>query len=247
VRVAILTVGDELLSGDTVNTNASWLAGEITDRGGTVRRITTVPDERDLIAAFVREWSTEFDAVVVTGGLGGTPDDVTMAAVADGLDEDLVVHEAERERMVERARRFREENPDLASDYEFDTDYDEAASLPEGARALHTDAGWSPGCVAGNVYVLPGIPEEMQAMFALVAEEFGGDVVSGTLYTPAPEGALGGLLREFRETFDLSVGSYPGQGETPGRLKVTGEDPEAVREGVAWLRERVETVENPDG
>jgi len=244
MRIGILTVGDELLAGDTVNTNAAWLAGEITDRGGTVGRITTVPDEHDLIAGFVREWSVQFDAVVVTGGLGATPDDVTMAAVADGLDRDLVVHEGERERMVERARRFREENPELTEDYEFDTDFDAAASVPEGAEPLHTDVGWAPGCVAGNVYVLPGIPEEMQAMFDLVADRFDGDAVFRTIHTPAPEGALGTILTAFRETFDdsgVSVGSYPGQGETPGRLKVTGDDEQMVERAVDWLRERVET------
>ena len=245
MRVALLTVGDELLAGDTVNTNAAWLAGEITDRGATVERITTVPDDRDLIADYVRRWREQFDAVIVTGGLGATPDDVTMAAVADGLDRDLCVHEGERERMVERARRFREENPDLADDYDFDTDFDAAASIPERARPLHTDVGWAPGCVAGNVYVLPGIPEEMQAMFDLVADEFSGSVVSRTLHTPAPEGALNGVLGAFRDEFDVRVGSYPGRGETPGRLKVTGEDETEVERAVAWLGERIETTDAP--
>lgn len=242
MRVALLTVGDEILAGDTVNTNAAWLATQVTERGGTVERITTVPDDHTVIADYVRRWSEQFDAVVVTGGLGATPDDVTMAAVADGLDRGLRVHEGERERMVERARRFRAENPDLAESYEFDTDFDAAASLPEGARPLHTDVGWAPGCAVGNVYVLPGIPEEMQAMFDLVADEFGGNAVSRTVHTPAPEGALNGVLEAFREEFDVSVGSYPGQGDTPGRLKVTGDDEAAVERAVAWLQERVETV-----
>ncbi len=74
MEVGILTVGDEVLAGDTENTNATWLAGRLTDTGATVARILTLPDDCDAIAAAVREWREAFDAVVVTGGLGGTHD-----------------------------------------------------------------------------------------------------------------------------------------------------------------------------
>jgi len=241
--VAILTVGDELLAGDTTDTNASWLANEVTDRGGRVRRILTVPDDRAVIADYVREWAAEFDAVVVTGGLGGTPDDVTVEAVADALDRELVIDETERERLVEKAREFRAENPEMVAEYDLDLDFDAAASLPEGARPLSTDAGWAPGCVAGNVYVFPGFPDEMQAMFDLVATDFVGDAVSDTVRTPTPEGALGPVLDGVDERFDVAVGSYPGKGETPGRLKITGTDPDEVAAAVAWIESELETVE----
>src|SRR6266540_618369 len=84
-RVAILTVGDELLTGDIANTNARWLARELEKLGMRVRIIATVSDERESIAAFVRWGSRENDAVIVTGGLGGTPDDVTRTAIADAF------------------------------------------------------------------------------------------------------------------------------------------------------------------
>ncbi|WP_135820965.1 competence/damage-inducible protein A [Halostella litorea] len=245
--VAIITVGDEILAGDTTNTNAAWLAEEIADRGSRVRRILTVPDDRSVIAARVREWSAAFDAVLVTGGLGGTPDDVTMEAVADALDRPLVVDGDERERLVEKAREFREENPELAAEYDLDLDFDAAASLPEGARPLATDAGWVPGCVAGNVYVFPGFPDEMRAMFDLAAEEFVGDAVSETVWTPTPEGALGPVLDGVDERFDVAVGSYPGKGERPGRLKVTGTDSDEVAAAVAWIEGELDTVDAPPG
>ncbi len=240
MEVAILTVGDEILAGDTVNTNATWLATEIHDRGGSVRRIMTVPDVEDVIARRVREWNDSFDAVIVTGGLGGTPDDVTMDAVATALDEPQAVDTEVRERLEAKARQFAEENPELTDEYDLDLDLDEAATLPVGGRPLLTDAGWAPGCAVENVYVLPGIPREMKAMFGLVADEFGGEVVSETMYTPAPEGALGGVLRELRERFDVAVGSYPGRGDDPGRLKVTSTDANEVAAATAWLRENVE-------
>ena len=243
MEVAILTVGDEILSGDTENTNATWLARQLTDRGATTKRVLTVPDEERVIADYVRKWSEGFDAVVVTGGLGGTPDDVTIEAVAEALDRDLVVQADVRETIEEKARQFREDNPDLAEDYEFDIDLDAQAALPEGAEPLVTDASFAPGCAVENVFVFPGFPEELRAMFALVADEFGGDAVSETLTTPAPEGALYEALEDIRGKFDVTVGSYPVKGRDPGRVKVTGTDAEEVDAAVEWLREEIEVIE----
>jgi molybdenum cofactor synthesis domain-containing protein len=243
MQVAVLTVGDEILAGDIENTNATWLARQLTERGVTVTRILTVPDDRAVIAETVREWTDAFDAVVVTGGLGGTPDDVTMDAVADAVGVSLAVNDEAKADVETTIAAYRERYPDLAERYpDLDLDVDQHASIPAGARPLLNTVGLSPGCVVDDVYVFPGIPEEMKAMFDGVAEEFGGSVVSELLYTDAPEGALTEQLLAVRERFDVAVGSYPSRGE-PNRLKVVGEDGEAVAAAVAWLREHVETVE----
>ncbi|WP_251343428.1 competence/damage-inducible protein A [Haloplanus halophilus] len=242
MEVAILTVGDEVLAGDTENTNATWLAGRLTDAGATVTRILTVPDDRELIDETVREWSAAFDAVVVTGGLGGTHDDVTADAIADAFDRDLVVHPAVREDVVETVAAYRDENPDLVEAHDLDIDVDAWAALPEGSRPLVNPEGLCPGCVLANVYAFPGVPAEVRALFDLVAGEFGGDAVSATLYTPQPEGSMVEALAGVRERFDVTVGSYPNTGGR-NRLKITGTDGEAVAEAAAWLRERIDVVE----
>jgi molybdenum cofactor synthesis domain-containing protein len=243
MEVALLTVGDEILSGDTENTNATWLARQLTGRGAATRRILTVPDDEQVIADYVREWSERFDAVIVTGGLGGTPDDLTVEGVAAALDRDLVVHPEVRETVAEKARQFHEDNPDLAEDYEFEVDVDAQAALPEGAEPLVTDASFAPGCAVENVYVFPGFPEELRTMFPLVADEFGGNAVSETLTTPAPEGALYDALEDIRGEFDVTVGSYPVKGRDPGRVTVTGTDRETVEAAIEWLRRDIEIVE----
>lgn len=89
MQVALLTVGDELLSGETENTNATWLARQLSDRGVALQRISVVPDDLSVIETHVSEYSTMFDATIVTGGLGRTPDDVTMEAVARAFDRSL--------------------------------------------------------------------------------------------------------------------------------------------------------------
>ena len=70
---AILTIGNEIVSGDTENTNASWLARRLAPLGVEVRLIAALPDEIDEIAGFVRERAPAVDFLLVTGGLGGTP------------------------------------------------------------------------------------------------------------------------------------------------------------------------------
>ena len=89
MNAAVVTVGDELLVGDTENTNATWLCDRLDARGVAVRRVTVVPDEVSEIARVVNEYYAEYDAVIVTGGLGPTHDDVTMEAVAAAFGRDL--------------------------------------------------------------------------------------------------------------------------------------------------------------
>ncbi|GAA0659524.1 competence/damage-inducible protein A [Salarchaeum japonicum] len=242
MEVALLTVGDELLAGETENTNASWLSRRLTERGATVTRVLVVPDDHDTIASYTREWRERFDAVLVTGGLGGTPDDVTMDAVADAVGRDVVVSDDAKSRVVETAEQFADDNPELVDAYDLDLDFDAWASVPEGARVVPNDAGLAPGAVVESVYVLPGVPAEMKAVFERMAADFGGDVVSETVYTPAPEGALTGRLEDLRDGFDVTVGSYPAT-DDPNRIKVTGTDSGEVERAAQWVRENVETVD----
>ncbi|WP_135807008.1 competence/damage-inducible protein A [Halorussus marinus] len=239
MEVAILTVGDEVLAGDTANTNATWLASRLTEGGATVARILTVPDDRELVGDTVAEWARAFDAVVVTGGLGGTHDDVTADAVADAFDRDLVVDDAVRENVVATVAAYRDENPETVAAHDLDIDVDAWAALPAGSRPLMNPEGLCPGCVVENVYAFPGVPAEMEALFETVAGEFSGDAVSTTLYTPQPEASVVEAVAGVRERFDVTVGSYPAT-EKQNRLKVTGTDSEAVAAAAAWLRDRVE-------
>ena len=242
MEVAILTVGDEVLAGDTANTNAKWLAGRLTDSGATVVRILTVPDDRNLITETVREWTDAFDAVIVTGGLGGTHDDVTADAIADAFGRELVVDELVREDVIETVAAYREANPETVDAHDVEIDVDAWAALPEGSRALINPEGLCPGCVLDTVYAFPGVPTEMQALFEQVAAEFSGDATSTTLYTPQPEGSMLDALAGVRERFDVTVGSYPSL-EGRNRLRVTGTDPDTVDEAVGWLREWIEVVD----
>ena len=230
MRVAVVTVGDELLVGETVNTNAAWLGEQLRDRGASVERMTTLPDRTADIARVVNEYHAEYDAVIVTGGLGPTHDDVTIEGVAAAFGREVVESEEVLEWLAEHGGYSRE---DLTEG---------TGEVPDGSRPLPNHEGVAPGCVVENCYVLPGVPGEMKRMFAEVAEEFACEqrhVV--TVDAAEPESALLDRMGKVRQLFPVKVGSYPGEHVT---VRFEGTDAEAVEEAAAWLRERVDRVEN---
>ncbi|MFB6147104.1 MAG: competence/damage-inducible protein A [Halobacteriaceae archaeon] len=229
MRVAVVTVGDELLAGEVTDTNSAWLASRLTDRGATVARMVTLPDDVDVIADAIADLADRFDAVVVTGGVGPTHDDRTLSGVAAAFDREITEH------------------PDAVDWFDQHSDYQRedlttgTTHLPAGARMIGNDVGVAPGAVVENVYVLPGVPAEMESMFERVADEFGGDRFHvETIEAAEPESALLDRIDAVRERFDVSVGSYPGD---PVRIRLRSTDPEAVETAADWLRGRVESTD----
>lgn len=223
--VAVVTVGDELLAGDTTNTNMAWLGRELTARGAAVRRGLVLPDELEDIAAAVADLSDEFDAVVVTGGIGPTHDDITMDAVAAAFDREMAEH-------ADAVSYFHDHDR-----YQFDDLTHGTAHLPAGSRLIENPEGVAPGAVVENVYVLPGVPNEMKAVFGEVASEFTGThIYVETVESELPESRLVEHLEGVQEAFDVRVGSYPGDGV---RIKIQSADESAVEGAAKWLRERV--------
>jgi molybdenum cofactor synthesis domain-containing protein len=231
---AILTIGNEIVSGDVPNTNASWLAKRLELLGVRVRLVAALPDEIDEIAEFVRERAPAVDFVLVTGGLGGTPDDLTREALAAAFG-------VEQEEVLELAA-------DLRSRFTRDPDYAARwALLPAGSRALANPRGGAPGFAIENVYVFPGLPAEMEAMFDAIAEEFRHgppiDVWRRTYRTRESE--IASILVEAGERWpDVLVGSYPrfdpAGPEVDVVLKST--DGASFAQATAWVEARLAEV-----
>ena len=229
MQVAIVTVGDELLAGETTNTNAAWLGERLTERGVTVARVVTLPDRVDALARTINEYRAAYDAVLVTGGLGPTHDDLTMEGVAAAVGRDLEPSEAALAWLEDHGGYAAE---DLAAG---------TVHLPAGARVLHNEAGVAPGCVIESIYVLPGVPEEMQAMFESVAAEFSGEPrYVESIVTTEPESALLDRFEGVQRAFDVKIGSYPGEDV---RIRVESAEEGEVENAIAWLRERVDLAD----
>lgn len=164
----IICVGNELLIGKTLNTNAHWLGKRATALGMLVKRITVVGDEIAEIAMATREaLSRKPKFIITTGGLGPTFDDKTLQGVGKALDLELKVNEKAlkmiRKRYETYVREGRIERVELTPARV------KMAKLPEGAEPLPNSVGTAPGIkveVDGTfLFVLPGVPPEMEAIF----------------------------------------------------------------------------------
>ena len=88
----IVIIGNEILSGKTVDTNSSFLAKELREIGVTLRRSVVIPDELDIITETVRDFHHQFDIVFTSGGVGPTHDDITIEGVARALERKVIRH-----------------------------------------------------------------------------------------------------------------------------------------------------------
>jgi len=228
----VLTIGNELVSGDVPNTNGAWLAQQLAPLGVEVRLIAAVPDEIDAIADFVRVEAPRADFVLATGGLGGTPDDLTREAIAHAFG-------VKQEEVPELAA-------DLRSRFTHDPEYAAAwARLPAGSRPLANPLGGAPGFAIENVYVMPGLPAEMEAMFESVAEEFrrGAPIGSWRHMYRTRESVIAPLLLEAGERWPgVIVGSYPAFPVDGPRVEVVvkSSDALALEAASTWLASAIE-------
>ncbi len=206
-RIALLPIGRELLTGRVQDTNSRFLAGRFFEMGLRVIRICTVDDDPVAIGREMRRCRADGASVIVcTGGLGPTPDDLTLGAVAMAIgrplveDPDALAHVERRYRELHEAGRL--VVPGLTPDRR------KMAWLPRGARMLSNRVGTAPGVEVRwgrvRVFCLPGVPTEMQPM----AEEHlfpafaatGGPVVRRLTLTfgVCDESSLAGVIRRLQ-------------------------------------------------
>lgn len=162
--VEIICVGNELLNGYTLNTNAHWMANEIANVGGVVRRVTVVRDEIDEIHASIKESLRRKPKwVIISGGLGPTYDDKTLQGLAKALRRKLIVSK-EAAHMLRR-KYVKTSNPVLTpSRYKM-------ATIPAGSKPLENPVGHAPAVMVKHgsctIFSLPGVPREMESIFSM--------------------------------------------------------------------------------
>src|SRR2546421_10299081 len=231
---AIITIGNELVSGDVDNTNASWLAQRLEALGVAVRLVAAIPDDLEGIASFVREQRARVDVVLVTGGLGGTPDDVTREAIAASFD----VGQEEVPELAATLRGRFPRDPEYAARW---------AALPTGSRPIENPLGGAPGFALENVYGLPGLPAEMEAMFLELEDELRAERPIGSWRRryPTGESRIVAVLVEAGERVpDVLVGSYPtfSGGSSEVEIVVKSSDADELRAAVSWIEGALEAA-----
>lgn len=161
--IEVFAIGTELILGRILDTNSQWIADRISFLGANLCRITLLPDSRDeILLALQESVSRGTDLIIATGGLGPTPDDVTIDALAELVGAATVMHEETLDHYVRRrGLKSREDlTPNLLK----------MATVPEGCLVLQNPIGWAPLIAVRKeqawLYALPGPPKEMEAVFS---------------------------------------------------------------------------------
>src|SRR5665648_12936 len=161
MKAAIITIGDELLIGQTINTNSAWMGAELSKAGFDVNRITSVHDRREDIISALHDAVGKTDVILITGGLGPTSDDITKQTLCEFFNTRLVTND-EALRMIEKMMSRR--------NFPMNENNRRQAEVPESCRVLKNAAGTAPGMwfeKDGTIFIsMPGVPYEMKYIMA---------------------------------------------------------------------------------
>src|SRR4051812_20067039 len=184
MKAIIISIGDELVLGQTVDTNSAWLSQQLAQIGWSVYAHATVGDDQGAIEKAIGDAAGLCDAVIVSGGIGPTPDDLTRQALAEVLREPLELNEHWLRFLHDFFKKRGREMPQMNQIQ---------AMVPRGAKIILNSCGTAAGIQArvgeAAVFVVPGVPSEMKAMFtrdvlpALAKQSSGGVILSRTLHT----------------------------------------------------------------
>jgi nicotinamide-nucleotide amidase len=160
LKVEIVAVGDEILSGNVIDTNSSYISLELHKLGIAVSRMTVISDSRDEIVKALKNGMSRSDVVILTGGLGATHDDITRKTVSSFLGRRLVLND---QILMKVKNHFRKKGIDMP---EVNTSQ---ALVPRGAIVLDNPIGTAPGFIfeekSNTVILLPGVPAETKVIF----------------------------------------------------------------------------------
>src|SRR5512133_1096039 len=228
MRAAIITIGDELLIGQTIDTNSAWMGAELSKSGFDVYRITSVHDRREDILYALNEAAGKTDVVLVTGGLGPTSDDITKQTLCEFFNTYLVMN-YEVLGMIEEMMSHR--------NFPMNDKNRSQAEVPESCRVLKNAAGTAPGMwfeKDATIYIsMPGVPQEMKyLMTELILPELNQRfksqvIIHRNIMTYGTfEAKLADILTEFESELpdSIKLAYLPASGIIKLRLTGTGED-----------------------
>jgi len=160
MKASVISVGTELVTGQSLDTNSAWISTQLVRRGVTIWNHQTVPDDLGPIELAIRRGLREADLIVITGGLGPTADDLTRGALSAALNQSLREDPEALAAMKAFFKRWNRPMPDSNR---------VQAQIPLGCKAIPNDRGTAPGilCQRGDttIVALPGVPAEMKVMF----------------------------------------------------------------------------------
>lgn len=246
MRAEIISIGTELLLGEIVDTNAAWLAQQLAATGVDVYFRTTVGDNAGRIASVIQIAMSRADAIITTGGLGPTVDDVTREGVAQAVGVPLVLDAELLAQVRERFAKWRR----VPSENNVRQAY-----IPQGATPVENPVGTAPCFIVEHqghfIFVLPGVPREMKHLtetrvLPWLREKLGDDriILSKTLRTCAiGESLVDEKIQDLERSENPTVGlaAHPGQTDIriTAKAQTRAEAEKLIAEMEARVRERL--------
>jgi nicotinamide-nucleotide amidase len=241
--VEIITIGDEILIGQTVDTNSAWMGAELNQIGIRINRITSVSDNKDEIISSLNEALSRAEVVLITGGLGPTSDDITKDTLAGFFGGKLVMNNEVLENVTERLHR---------RNLTINENNRRQAMVPDNCKVLQNLTGTAPGMLfekSGRIVVsMPGVPHEMKHIMKehvlplLAGRMPGGVIVHKNIMTYGiAEAMLAERLSAFEKELpeEVRLAYLPAYGVIKLRLTTAGSDEQMIRKTV---REQVEKL-----
>ena len=226
ITAGVVLIGNEILSGRTRDGNLHWLGQQLGELGIRLCEARVVEDETPAIIEAVHALGARNRYVFTTGGIGPTHDDITTAAVAEAFGRPLVEHPEARRRLLDFYGPAGLTAPRL-----------KMAIVPEGAELIDNPVSAAPGFRIGNVFVLAGVTNIMQAMFRAIAPtlEHGAPILARSIEAPLGESRIAEGLADLQSQHpEVAIGCYPrGQAGRPAVCVVVRGRDEALLARVA--------------
>ena len=198
---AILIIGNEILSGRTVDKNTSFIAKWLGDLGISVEEVKIIPDKEDIIITSLNELRKKYQYVFTTGGIGPTHDDITSESVAKAFGKKY---------------EYNKEAYAILEKYYANSDFNEGrkkmARMPESASLIYNKQGSAPAFSIENVFVLPGIPSYVELMLPQLKDVLisGKKIISVSIDAKIRESSVAVDLSKIQDKYpNIDIGSYP--------------------------------------
>ena len=232
-NACVLIIGNEILSGRTQDANLQFLGKQLNLLGISVAEARVIPDSESAIVSGIRECKSKFNYIFTTGGIGPTHDDITASAVALALNLPI-----ERNNEAETILRNFYSNENLT----------EArlsmADMPVGAILLENPVSKAPGFQVANIFVLPGIPHILEAIFGCMSYKLvgGQPILSKSIVSFLPEGETGTALKTIQLAHpEAHIGSYPffRDGKVGANIVVRSTNTDVLEDAANAVREMI--------
>ncbi len=241
----IITIGDEILIGQIVDTNSAWLGQQLNPRGFEITRITTIPDRREAILEALELGSKRSDLVIFTGGLGPTKDDITKKTLCEFYNVDLVFDDASFKNVERIFNHIGREITQVNKDQ---------ALIPSNSIALLNRYGTAPGIWIENndaiVVSLPGVPYEMkdimlQEVFPRIENRSTDIIEHATIVVSGmPESVISEKIEaiELGLSANLKLAYLPNYGVVRLRISARGKKEDALRDQILKVTTEIRSI-----